>query len=347
MSDRSNIEELIVRYLQQDINEEELSSLEAWLEESMENKSYFFSLKSISDSNWYPFYSQDSMKEAGWRKMKGRINREGIASDNRPAVRSLLFSYLKYAAIILLAIGTGWGINELQGSLERTSHAGDKIVYNELRVEKGGRANTLILSDGSKVVLNAATRLRYPTDFNGKNRKIYLDGEAYFEVVKDMEKPFIVKLKKQEITVLGTTFNVKAHSGEEQSIITLLSGRISLEAFNEKGESMSRMFLKPNQKAYADNESGSVSIRNTDASLANSWVKGEYKFKEEPLSSIAGQLENYYGVTIHLNGEKLKNMKYTGTFSLGQDIKEVLHIIGYEKLFTVKYVEKEIFITSK
>lgn len=347
MSERPEIEELIVHYLQQEISEEELRLLEAWLEESVENKSYFFSLKGISDSSRYAYHSQENRNEASWQKMKTRMNSKEVSSKNRPVGRRVLFSCLKYAAVIILAIGTGWGIRELQQRFSQPYQAEDKIVYNELRVEKGGRANTLILSDGSKVVLNAATTLKYPTSFNGKERRVYLDGEAYFEIAKNTDRPFVVKLKKQDITVLGTTFNVKAYSLDAGSVVTLLSGRISLEAFNEKGESMSRMFLKPNQKAYADNETGSVSIHNTDASLANSWVRGEYKFKEEPLFSIARQLENYYGVKIHLQGDKLKNLKYTGTFSLDQDIKEVFHIIDYEKQFTVKYAGKEIFVTSK
>ena len=134
-------------------------------------------------------------------------------------------------------------------------------MYNEIHVRKGGRANTVFLSDGSKVILNAATTFRYPTSFNGKNRQVYLDGEAYFEVSKDVEKPFVVKLKKQEITVLGTTFNVQAYAHEPYSEVTLLTGQILLEAFNERGESMSRMYLKPDQKALSDNSTGSVSLQ--------------------------------------------------------------------------------------
>ena len=72
-------------------------------------------------------------------------------------------------------------------------------MYNEIHVQKGGRANTLVLSDGTKVILNAATTFRYPTSFGEKNRMVYLEGEAYFEVAKDEEKPFVVKLNKQDM----------------------------------------------------------------------------------------------------------------------------------------------------
>ena len=221
------------------------------------------------------------------------------------------------------------------------------LVYNEIHVQKGGRANTVLLSDGSKVILNAATTFRYPTSFDGEKRQVYLDGEAYFEVSKNSEKPFVVKLKKQEITVLGTIFNVQAYGHESYSEVTLLTGRILLEAFNERGESMSRMYLKPDQKALSDNSTGSVSLQEVNASLSNAWINGEYKFKDEPLASIVKRLENYYNVKIHLEDKRLEKIRYTGTFSLDQDILDVFRIIDYEKQLIFKRVEKEIFITSK
>lgn len=207
--------------------------------------------------------------------------------------------------------------------------------------------NTVILSDGTKVVLNAATTFKYPTSFNGKNRQVYLDGEAYFEVTKNEEKPFVVKLNKQDITVLGTTFNVQAYENESYSVVTLLSGRIMLEAFNEFSESTGRMFMKPNQCALADNESGSISLSEVNASLTNAWINGEYKFKDEPLSSIVKRLENYYDVRIHLDDPRLEQIRYTGTFSLDQDILDVFRIIDYEKQFVFKRIKKDIFIISK
>ena len=190
--------------------------------------------------------------------------------------------------------------------------------------------------------MNAATTFKYPTSFNGKNRQVYLDGEAYFEVTKNEEKPFVVKLNKQDITVLGTTFNVQAYENESYSVVTLLSGRIMLEAFNEFSESTGRMFMKPNQCALADNESGSISLSEVNASLTNAWINGEYKFKDEPLSSIVKRLENYYDVRIHLDDPRLEQIRYTGTFSLDQDILDVFRIIDYEKQFVLTDKERHI-----
>ena len=324
MSEKYNIEELIIRFLQQDINEEELRYLESWLEEDAEHKSYFFGLKGISDSSRRSFFSKEEVNEASWQKMLARIDKhqEKDFSLGKSRTRDLWISYVKYAAIMIFAIGAGWGIHEFQGKIQQADLEAKDVVYNEIHVQKGGGAN-------------------------GKNRQVYLDGEAYFEVSKNSEKPFVVKLKKQEITVLGTTFNIQAYGHESYSEVTLLTGRILLEAFNERGESMSRMYLKPDQKALSDNSTGSVSLQEVNASLSNAWINGEYKFKDEPLASIVKRLENYYNVKIHLDDKRLEKIRYTGTFSLDQDILDVFRIIDYEKQFTFKRVKKDIFITSK
>ena len=114
-------------------------------------------------------------------------------------------------------MGIGVGMNQW---ISNRLYAGD-TEYNEIVVEKGGRANTLLLSDGSKIILNASTRFKYPTSFNGDERVVHLEGEAYFEVAKNHSKPFIVKLKNQQITVLGTSFNIQAFNDDRFSVTTL------------------------------------------------------------------------------------------------------------------------------
>lgn len=348
MSEKYNIEELIIRFLQQDINEEELHYLESWLEEDVEHKSYFFELKSISDSSRRSFFSKEEVNEASWQKMFARINKyqEKDPSLGKSRVRNLWNIYMKYVAVAILAIGLGWGIHEFSDR-KYSCLAEEKTVYNEVCVPKGGRANTVILSDGTKVVLNAATTLKYPASFNGEKRQVYLNGEAYFEVTKNETKPFVVKLNKQHITVLGTIFNVEAYEDESYTAVTLLSGQVMLEAFNEFNESTECVLMKPNQYALTDNKSGSVSLSEVNTFLENAWMNGEYKFKDAPLSSIIKRLENYYNVRIHLDDPHLYKIRYTGTFSLDQDILDVFRIIDYERQLTLKRVKNDIFITSK
>lgn len=375
MSEPYNIEALIIRYLQQEIAEEELRELEAWLEASPDHKAYFFQIKHVVDLGHYPLFTDEKLKEFSWQRMKKRMEREVAsqlnctAAEGPAGIRALDESLvpeettrgksknrsfgkrilLRYAAALLCMVAIGWGVSEYRLHRFALSHRMvPSPAMNEIRVPEGGRANTLILSDGSKVILNASTNFKYPASFDAvAKREVYLEGEAYFEVSHNENKPFVVKLKKQHITVLGTTFNIEAYADQPYSITTLLSGSIGLEAFNERGESANHLLLKPNQRAYSDNRTGEVSLMNIDASLARAWTHGEYKFKDEPLVSIIRKLEHTYGVCIFLESDSLQQIRYTGTFSYNQDIMDVLHIINYEKQFVFKRAGKNIFISKR
>ncbi|MDR0394980.1 MAG: DUF4974 domain-containing protein [Tannerella sp.] len=346
MTENSHIEELMIRYLTEDINLNELKELEAWIMESPEHKDLFFRLKKISDSSRRSI-CPETEKEALWQRMLHRISRD-ITKEREallPAKNKRLFFY-KYVAVALIALSMGWGAGLFMMNKHKPG-AAVSTAWHEIRVKKGGRGNTIILSDGSKVTLNAMTTFRYPTDFSETDRIVYLDGEAYFEIAKNEAKPFIVKLKKQDVKVLGTSFNIEAYSDENYSIVTLLSGNVSLESYNEQNELMGKMFLKPNQRAVSDNRSGSVSLENIHTSLAEAWTSGKYKFKDEPLQIIAKRLEKYYDVQVNIENEQLGQIRFTGTFSLDQDIQEVLRILDHEKRYRVNRIKKEIFIVNK
>jgi len=346
MSERYHIEELIVRYLQHTISEDEMSELHIWMQESPENKAFFFQLKNIYDSTRHHKITDEKGMEISWQRMRSKMQDTHSSVKTTSKRAKVLWRMTGYVAVILIALAIGWGIGLKNVKDSPDVHVAD-TTYNQVHVKKGGKPNTVILSDGSKIQLNAATTIKYPTNFSTDKREIYLDGEAYFEITENKEKPFVINLKQQSITVLGTHFNVEAHQSESYSIVTLLSGSISLETFSHEGKSISQMLLKPNQRAYYDDISGSVSLENVDASLSNVWIRGAYKFKDEPLYLITKRLENYYGIKIRLMNDSLKYVKYTGTFSLEQSIQEVLKIMNYDKQFKFKQTGNEIQITDR
>ena len=323
MESNNSIEELIIRYLQNEIQEDELRVLDAWIHESDANKSHFFELKGLFDTRKEVAFLNHYSVERSWERMAGKLDAiSGVSVKSKVLGKQFWLSFLRYAAIIVIAMGIGVGMNQW---ISNRLYAGD-TEYNEIVVEKGGRANTLLLSDGSKIILNASTRFKYPTSFNGDERVVHLEGEAYFEVAKNQSKPFIV---------------------DRFSVTTLLSGSILLESFDAQGRKMSSMKLKPNQQARSDNRTGSIFLSETDASISNAWVGGKYRFKDETLVSIVKRMENYYGVNIRLAHDSLRNIRYTGTFSLDQGIQEVLDIINSEKQFTFTKDGKDILISAR
>lgn len=339
------IEVFIVRYLQQEITEDELHLLVSWIHESEVNRQHFFELKDLFDTRRIKLKMKDDEVQRSWQRMYGKIVAgEGFEPLVAPGWRTTFFrSALRYAAIVLLAVGLGFGI----ARFSQKEKPAEEVAYNQVVVEKGGRANTVILSDGTRVVLNASTVLKYPTVFNAERREVYLEGEGYFEVAKNAAKPFVVKLKKQDVTVLGTRFNIAAYSNDSYTVTTLLSGRVALDTYNDSGEVISHLFLQPNQQARTDNSTGSVYLSELDAALSKAWTSGEYKFKDERLESIVRRLENYYNVKIHIANDSLKNILYTGTFTLDQNIRDVLRLINYEGQFTYRIKGKEIVLSEK
>ncbi|MDR2810172.1 MAG: DUF4974 domain-containing protein [Tannerellaceae bacterium] len=333
-SENQKIAGWVIHYLHQDISEMELKELYQWLQESPENKDSFFRMKSIYDSICNRTFMTDEEIEKSWLRMQSRMSELKESHPVQPSGKIFFLRTLKYMVVASIAILLGFGISQyvIQHASLPEDNPATKIRYNEVHVHKGGRPILITLSDGTNVQLNVAGTLRYSTRFSGDSREVYLDGEAWFEVVHDDKKPFIIHLNQQDITVHGTRFNVEAYPEESYNTVTLLDGSISLETSNSKGECISRIFLKPGQKANFDKVSEHVSVEKTDATMANAWTRGEYKFKDEPLELIIKRLENYYNVRIMLD-YNLKSIRYTGTFSFNQNIAQVLNIINHEKQF--------------
>lgn len=366
MLEKQHIESLIIRYLQEEIDPGELKALEAWLSRSAGNRAFFFQLKNLYDTRRRPAPATEAEKEAIWQRMRRRMERESCREERplagigrKPSLRRILLLgsgrlyratlFLKYVAVAVLLFSLGWGLRgyKRQPAMPLTAKSG-LSAFHQIRVEKGSRANTLVLADGSKVVLNAGTTFKYPAGFaQACDREVYLDGEAYFEIARDTSRPFRVRLKGQTITVLGTRFNVEAYAGQACNVTTLLSGSISLETFDDEGKALGRALLQPNERACSDTRTGTIKLEKVDPTLSNAWIHGEYKFKDEPLASIIRKLEKAYDVTIFLDDETLKKIRYTGTFSYDQAIGEVLRIINYEKRFVFKQTGKNIILSKR
>jgi ferric-dicitrate binding protein FerR (iron transport regulator) len=345
-SDINDIEIYIIRYLHREITESELRILDSWLQETPENMNEFIRLKTMHDMTRNQRPMSDGEIEQRWQKMTQKMTSQTISDlPKRKMRRNRLW---QYAAAAMIAAMISFGAGDYFGKRSRPAAEIRPVAYNEISVPKGGKPNTVHLSDGRVVRLNVATTLRYPSDFEGDMREVYLDGEACFDIAKNEEKPFIVRLKQQDVTVHGTSFNVEAYHDESYAIVTLQEGSVSLESMDESGLKTGRLSLVPGQQAHFDRLTGKTSVTKVDTSLSNTWVDGAYKFKNEPLLLIFKRLEKYYDVTFHPDGEQLKNIHYTGTFSLRQNsIRDVLRIINHEQEFRFQQNGNEIYIKSK
>lgn len=347
MPKKQIIEEIVVKYLQQeDLDEEQLQILNSWLQKSEENKSCFFQFKDIFHTYRNRQIFSEEEIENSWQKMHEKLliaqpEMYQKTETKKTNFGKILYASLRYIAVGLTAIIAGLLIARYTGSNQTNT---EPDGFNIIHVLKGSIPNMLVLFDGTSVSINASSTLRYPGYFSQPAREVYLEGEAFFEVAPNVEKMFIVKLRQQNIIVHGTSFNVEAYPDESCNIITLIDGSLTAETWNGKGEKISQNHLTPGQKLLFDYKNETVIIHETDTSHSKSWLDGVYTFRDEPLEFILSRLGNYYDVTFHWENEHLKNIRYTGTFSRDEDINYILQIINHEKQFTFQQNGKNIFI---
>ncbi len=198
----------------------------------------------------------------------------------------------------------------------------DELFYNTISTPRGGQYQ-ITLSDGTNVWLNAASSIRFPVVFVGKERKVEITGEAYMEVAKNKEKPFKVKAGLSDIEVLGTHFNVNAYDDEASIKTTLLEGAVKISA-GENNQSIK--YLRPGQQSSV-NKNGSVAVmNNADVEEAVAWKNGLFIFKSTDVKTIMRQISRWYNVDVEYRGNV--NLHFTGQLTRNEDVKEVFEKIA-------------------
>ena len=206
----------------------------------------------------------------------------------------------------------------------QTSGNTKETLLNTLVVPQGGEYS-LVLSDGTRVFVNAMSKLVFPVRFSGNKREITLEGEAYFEVAKDKSKPFIVTIKGVQVEVLGTSFNIKAYPDDNHSFTTLVEGKVKLSSGNQTSDGY---FLEPDHQAVYDPTSGRMVINKVDARQIVQWTSGRYSFTNETLEEIMKTLSRWYDFNCRFQDEALKKIRFEGGLNKYESINPILDIIN-------------------
>lgn len=220
------------------------------------------------------------------------------------------------------------------------------VVLNEVTVPFGNKT-TLVLADGTKVWLNAGSRFAFPQSFIGEKREVFLEGEAYFEVSKNVNQPFIVSTQKINVEVLGTKFNLSAYQIDNFCETVLLEGAVKIQdngkLFKDKLE------LIPNQKAtyYTDNKE-LIRSNAPDAEMYISWINGWYEFSNENLILVLDKLERYYNIRfIHDQAITSKALPISGKLDLKDSIDEVMSVLSKVAKINYQISGNEVIIKEK
>lgn len=203
----------------------------------------------------------------------------------------------------------------------RDTESVDSVMYNEVIVPSGGEYQ-LVLSDGTVVYLNSKTRIRFPECFTGNGREVEVVGEAFFEVKRNEHEPFVVKTGHYDITVLGTSFNVMAYSGENISSTTLVDGSVLISG-EDIGESRT---LRPNEQLVLDCQAGKVDVKSVNVSYVTAWKDGMFRFRDERLEEIMRVVERWYNVVVRFEDDGLKDLRFGFNMSRHETINPVLQV---------------------
>ncbi len=190
---------------------------------------------------------------------------------------------------------------------------------NELIIPKGGEYQ-VVLADGTKVWLNSASRLIYPQSFMGKERRVVLSGEAFFDVTHDAERPFVVETSRMNVKVLGTRFNVNDYDDNEEVSTTLVNGSVEIISGDQQA-----FRLVPGEQAYGkENE---LEKREVNVRLYTSWIDGKFLFNNTELEEIAKQISRWYDVEIFFSSESVKKVRFTGAIVKFKPLDDLVRMI--------------------
>ncbi len=358
MVDQRNEEITLLLYkcLTGKASEKEYEEAYHWVHLNGENAAYFDTLYQLWFAAGMKRQANPALQEQVWMKLKARVN-------IKPEKHRINVKWLRIAAMLAAAISLGYFLR-----MFFTDDIG--VAHYTVEAPKGAKS-IVTMADGSRVMLNAGSKIFYTSEYNVNNRELALTGEAFFEVAKNKAKPFRVKAGGIVINALGTAFNVKAYPGEGRVETTLVEGLVSIEKTG-RGANQEPILLKPNQQAiyyktkaeqlaeakktgepHTDNialqkplpeKQGRILLTpEVKTEVFTSWKDKRWIFQNEPFGAFATKLERIYDVSIVIEDAELINYKLTGSIE-EDNIEMVLSALQLIIPIDYKFERKQIVI---
>ena len=295
----NEIKVLMKKYLNGTITKEEESLLEA------------FDHKLLSENH------QDIFKNPKHKQQLYQKLAKGIEGSRR---KNPMYKWTGIAASIIIAIGLGYfGFNHYSHEQEIV-----QPTVSLTKTTEWGQKLNLVLADGTEVYLNSGSIIKFPQRFDGNSREVELEGEAFFNVAENPNKPFIIKSGEVETTVLGTSFNVNTYSDSQHVAFTVATGKVKVAS------QANEIYLLPNEQGVFDKESKSISKERIDIASFLNWKDGIIHFEDAELSQVLQTLERWYGVTFVVDNENIGDCHITATYD-NERLDAILESIVYAK----------------
>jgi transmembrane sensor len=318
--------ELLIRSLSGETDAQEEQVIKQWLDADVKNKTYFDQLSILWEASASSGDFNAKWLKEDWIKVRSNIHPVSANEVAKPTkTRSLVYTLSKIAAVIILCAGVYFFAQQWTGDRSLK----EAVAFSGVK--------TLVLSDGSKIFLNANAKVKYPETFDERKREISLEGEAFFEISKDPNKPFLIKTGKTITEVVGTSFNI--NGSKDSVIVTVLTGKVMLYEHRSAAIAM----MPGEQGIYSDK---GLKMKINDDPNFLSWKTNLLTFKNTPLSIVIRDLNRHYGAQIKLSSGALTNCTLTSSYD-HQTLEEILQELVVVFSFEIEKINNQIIIKGK
>ncbi len=345
MSDSHDIDRIIFLHLSGEANLEEIQELRRWINSDPRNKEVFENLAEFWKGSKIEVEAKN--KETAFSALLVRIKRQDdekvrhISSCRTPTSKNKWRGRRIVAAVIGLFLASIVFQYGIENGVKASQAQETAIVNKQTPI---GQKLSLKLPDGSKVWLNGGSSISYPEVFDSKERRVILEGEAFFDVQRDERRPLIVEIGSMYVSVLGTEFNVKAFPEEKMAKVALVSGKVKVDKY--KSDSQYESFvLEPGEEITYSEASGEIEKQRFDLDYVTAWKDGTLIFHNDSFSSFVQKLERWYGVEVNVEGQPSDHFIVTGKFE-NENMENVLRTLQFsrdfeftieDKLLTIKF----------
>ena len=339
---------LVTKKLAGEASPQELQELDALLQADEHLRERYTILQQYFAEN---AQRSSSNAEQALQRTLGRIRTQPAPATaatqikkRSPLLRSMYIGASVAAAVVLL-LGVSWLLRRQQPVRQLAETAADTTTWQNRQNGKATKA-ILELTDGSKIWLNADSKLTYPEVFTGASREVYLEGEAFFEVANNVARPFIIHLHKGTIKVLGTSFNIRAYENEPvQTSVT--TGKV---AFIPKYDGVSdkqpdTILITPDVKVTFTQHTGNVVKETTTSADDKAWTEGRLVFRNTTLESISMELERTFGKKVQFSAEAPKHYRLTGSFQ-HNSLQEIMFYLARSRSFHYEITDSTLLINE-
>lgn len=315
------MQDLLVKYLLGEATPEEQATVQAWIAASEENERQYLQAKKLWEESRHLAAARAVDVDAAWGRMHGRLHQKA-ATPVVPIKKTRGMAWMRIAALfIVLAGGLWWILGNQQEGAE---------PVRSLALQTTTQPLTDTLPDGSMVTLNKASRITYPSQFDGNTRAIALQGEAFFDVAPNKDQPFIITVNDVTVRVVGTSFNIRSEGGKTEVIVE--TGVVQVMHHNQV------VALQPKEKIVVQPQDSVLQKETVDDQLHNYYRTKEFVCDNTPLWKLVEVLNEAYGSNIVIGRNSLRNLPLNTTF-YNESLDNILTVIS--ETFDIEVVRKE------